>query len=192
MKTINLIILVMLTSALSAFAVLQLSPQPAFAAANMAPTVKYTVISVNCTNVANFSNSYTKIANVGSFQVANPDSVVEATFYGRIGVGTLTNATGAIFELRVDDLPVDVNLGWAGRANIRKDETAVSNGLPVSMSGVFKGLSAGSHTVSLWVKASNAGSGTAGRVDPGCFSSDHIVVRESLPFGSTYLPAIVN
>ncbi len=191
MKNLNqslLIIVVILTSALTAFAVLKLEPQPAFAATNMAPTAKYTVLNVNCTSVANFSNTYVKIADFGAFQVANPDSVVEATFHGRVSADTISGSSGAYFELRVDDQAS--NMGRA-RATVRAGDYSVSHGVPVSMSGVFTGLAAGSHTVSIWVRAGGSGSGTGGRVDPGCWSSDHIVVRETLPFGSTYLPTIV-
>ncbi len=87
MKTLNhtlLMFAVILTSALTAFAVLQLAPQPVLAASNMAPPAKYAVLNVNCTNPVNFSNTYTKIADFGSFQVANPDSVVEIMFNGRV------------------------------------------------------------------------------------------------------------
>jgi hypothetical protein len=35
-----------------------------------------------------------------------------------------------------------------------------------------------------------SGTGTGGRVDPGCWSSDYILVREYTPFGSVYLPGV--
>lgn len=181
-----LIVLLVLSSALGAFLALQLAPQPANAAANMSPTVRHTVLPVTCISVASFSTTYTKIADFGDFMVDSPDATVEATFYGRVSADTLTDANGAVFELRVDDLPT--SQVWA-RARFRNGET--TNGLPVSMSGVFTGLAAGEHTVSIWVRSSG-GSGTGGRVDPGCWSSDHIVVREFAPFGTTFLPSIVH
>jgi hypothetical protein len=45
------------------------------------------------------------------------------------------------------------------------------------MTGIFTGLGVGSHTVSMWVQGSFAG-GSAGGLDPGCWSTDHAVVKE--------------
>lgn len=183
-----LIVMLVASSALGAFLALQLAPQPVNAAANMSPSVRHTVLPVTCISVANFNNSFTKIADFGNFSVASPDATIEATFYGRVSADTLSSANGAIFELRIDDTPA--SLVWA-RANIRNGGYSTSFGVPVSMSGVFIGLPAGDHTVSIWVRAGGSGSGTGGRVDPGCWSSDHIVVREYAPFGTTFLPSIV-
>jgi hypothetical protein len=51
-------------------------------------------------------------------------------------------------------------------------------------------LEAGEHTASLWVRAGSFSTGTGGRVAPGCWSSDYILVREYTPFGSVYLPGV--
>lgn len=182
-----LIVAVIIFSTMTTVVILKFTPQPVFAAANMSPGVKYTVLYVTCSSVASFTSEYTKIKDFGTFQVSSPDSVVEVTFYGRVSAETLTDTSGAVFEVRVDNLPT--TMGWA-RASIHAGEYGFS-GDPVSMSGVFTGLSSGSHTVSIWVQAGNDGSGTAGRIDPGCWYTNHIVVRETLPFGSTYLPTIV-
>ena len=182
--------LLVVSTALLTILVMQFAPQPANAAANMSPSVRHTVLPVTCTSVENFDSNYRKIADFGDFLVSSPDATVEATFYGRVSVDVLVGASGAVFELRVDNLPTDQV--WA-RAVLRDGEYSTWNGMPVSMSGVFSGLAAGEHTVSLWVRSSGNGtSGSGGRVDPGCWSSDHIVVREFAPFGTTFLPSIVH
>jgi len=73
---------------------------------------------------------------------------------------------------------VDGNAPSLGRARavLRSSEVGYS-GVPVSITGIFTGLSNGTHTLSMWVKTSN-GSGTDGTVDPGCFGDDHINIKE--------------
>ena len=52
-----------------------------------------------------------------------------------------------------------------------------SNGVFASMTGFFTGLSTGSHTVSISVRTSQ-GNGSNAMVDPGCWSTDHVVIKE--------------
>jgi hypothetical protein len=160
-------------------------------ASALSPTVHHTVLDVDCVSVPAFTSTYIKISDIGTFSVASADSVVEATFYGRIDVDSFgATATGAAFELRVDDEPSPVG---RARATVRANELSSSpGGIQASMSGVFPNLAPGDHAVSLWVRAGGGAgsSGTGGRVDPGCWSSDHIVVREYIAFGTTFLPSI--
>lgn len=81
--------------------------------------------------------------------------------------------TGAYFELRVDD---NASTNGRARANIKASETGGA-GVPISMTGIFTGLSAGSHTISIWVRTST-GTGTVAVVNPGCWTADHVIVRE--------------
>jgi hypothetical protein len=164
---------------------IQIFPLPASAASAMSPTIHHTVIPVNCTSTPNFTNEYSKISDFGTFEVLHPDSVVEATFNGRIDADTIVGTSGAVFELRVDDQPSPTG---RARAVLRSGE--LTWGIQASISGVFPDLEAGEHTASLWVRAGASGSGTGGRVDPGCWSSDYILVREYTPFGSVYLPGV--
>jgi hypothetical protein len=158
------------------------------AARAMSPTIQHTVLPVNCLSTPAFTSSYSKLSDFGTFTVASGESVVEVTFHGRIGVDSLTGTTGAVFELRVDDQPTTVG---RARAIIRSAELPGAPGVHVSMTGVFPNLEAGDHTVSLWVRAGGSNnSGTGGRVDPGCWSSDHIVVREYAAFGTSFLPNV--
>lgn len=135
--------------------------------------LKATVLNVDCTTDVDFDASYTKIANVGSFTKLDSQSLIELTFNGRIKVSSITG-TGAVFEIRIDD---NATTNGRARANIKSNETGTW-GIPSSITGIFTGLSAGSHTVSFWVRASLSGSGTSARIDPGCWSSDHIVIKE--------------
>lgn len=134
--------------------------------------IAYTVLNVNCASVAAFGNTYVKIADIGNFTKLDPGSRLEITFNGRIYAVSVTG-TGAKFELRVDDVATS-----NGRATASYKSAEVgSTGVTVSMTGIFTGLKMGSHTISMWVKTSN-GTGTYGGVDPGCWSTDHLIVRE--------------
>ena len=134
-----------------------------------------TVIAANCPPSHDFTGAaYTKIGNIGSFQKRRAGSKVEVTFNGRIRVETFASATGAHFELRVDN---STGLGNRARSSFRSAE-AGSN-VPVTITGIFTGLSKGTHTVSLWVRAAQAGgSGTDAQWDSGCWSDDYVVVHE--------------
>jgi hypothetical protein len=133
-----------------------------------------TVLNVNCELLSSFSTSYAKILDVGSFTKINPSSTIEITFNGRICVISVTGE-GAEFELRVDDA---ATTNGRARANIRSAEAGF-DGVPVSITGIFTGLSSGSHTVSIWVRTST-GTGSDAAVDPGCWSTDHIIIKELL------------
>jgi hypothetical protein len=168
--------------ALIAFLVMDVAPRPASGAPAMSPTIRHTVLNVSCTSAAAFGSAYTKITDIGDFTAASADSVVEVTYHGRVNVDTLTGTTGTVFELRVDDQPSPV-----GRARAHINTVGIS-GEHVSFTGIFPNLTAGEHTVSIWVRTSTGNSGTGGRVDPGCWSSDVVIVREYTAFGSVFLP----
>lgn len=134
--------------------------------------IRYTVLNVNCASVASFTTTYVKVADIGSVNKLDASSRLEITFNGRIYAGSVTS-TGAVFELRVDNT---ATTNGRARANLKAAEVGGA-GVPVSIMGIFTGFGAGTHTVSIWVAASY-GSGTNAYVDPGCWSTDHIVVRE--------------
>lgn len=155
--------------------------------AAMQPMVITQVFDVNCTSLVTVTPTYAKVADLGTFTVQSPDSTVEATFNGRIFVGSFTAGTGAVFELRVDNAPSTVG---RARANLRAAQ-AGAGGVQTSITGLFSGLSAGSHTASMWVRTSAGGAGSQAMVDPGCWSTDVLIVKEYTPFGFTYLPAVL-
>ncbi len=135
--------------------------------------INTTTLDANCSTVASFTTTYVKIANIGTFNKIDATSKLEITFYGRIYAGSVTGYA-AKFELRVDN---QATTNGRARADIRASEVGGTDGIWVSISGVFTGFEAGNHTVSMWV-ATSSGTGTNGMLDPGCFSTNHVVVRE--------------
>ena len=139
-----------------------------------AASVVTTVFTNNCKILASFDESWAKITDFGTFTKLKAGSAIEVTYNGRIAVIDPLNANGARFELRVSNAPT--SNGWA-RAAFKAAEVG-NDGIPVSITGIFTGLGSGAHTVSIWVQAVPFGSGTRAFLDPGCWSSDHIIVKE--------------
>lgn len=135
--------------------------------------IKYTVLPVNCASVASFTSTYVRAVSIGSFTKVDANSLMEISFHGRISATSVTG-TGANFEIRVDDI---ATTNGRARANIRASETG-SSGVPVTIAGIFTGLAAGTHLISIWVAATSGATGTNGGVDPGCWSDDHVIVKE--------------
>lgn len=132
-----------------------------------------TEFPVNCVSLDAIDSTYQKLADLGTFDTVMKGSKVEAIFEGRIYVASFASGTGAVFELRVDDTAV---LGRA-RANLRAAQ-AGAGGVQATFSGIWKGLAKGTHTLSMWVRTSTGGSGSDAMVDPGCWSTDKVVVKE--------------
>ncbi len=159
---------------------------PALAAGQ--PMVVAQVLNVDCPfpGGVDFTTSFVKALDVGTFSVQSADSVVEATFNGRLYVESFAaGSSGAIFEVRVDNTATTHGRAravvWAAEAG--------AEGVPVSITGIFTGLSAGNHTISIWVQGASGG-GSNAFVNPGCWDSDHIVIKEYTPFGMAFLPAV--
>jgi hypothetical protein len=145
-----------------------------------ASLVKTTVLEVNCSGSGvSYSGTYTKVADIGIFTKQLANSTIEATFNGRTYVYTVgLGSAGAIFELRVDNAATS---NGRARASYKYSEAGNGNliGVQTSITGVFTGLGAGAHTVSMWVQAKEAsGSGTGAQLDPGCWLTDYVVVKE--------------
>ncbi len=132
----------------------------------------FTVLDVTCHDDINFGTTYTLLTNIGSFSKTNDNSTVELIYNGRISAGSMDGA-GAVFELRIDNV---ASTNGRARARLRSSEAGI-NGVPVSIAGIFTGQSAGTQTVSMWMRGSG-GSGTSAQLDPGCWSTDHVVVKE--------------
>jgi hypothetical protein len=133
-----------------------------------------TNLSVSLTSLASASTgTWTKIGNVGSF-TKQSGAAIEVTYNGRLCVGSWgSGATGADFELRVDDTVV--TSGRARATIVTTDSTAW--GAPGTMTGIFTGLSAGSHTISIWVYG-YSGSLSSVQVNPGGFNAAQVEVKE--------------
>jgi hypothetical protein len=129
---------------------------------------------VTCTGLNDFNNNYQKLTDLITFQKDKSTSTLIVTFYGRIAVGTLTGATGATFELRIDGEPTTVK--WA-RATVKGAEVGTDPGVRATFSGTFTDLDSGTHTVSMWVRSAG-GTGTSAYLDPGCWSTNKISVLE--------------
>jgi hypothetical protein len=118
-------------------------------------------------------NSYVKLADLGTFSKLHGSTPIEVVYQGRIAVVGTIGGTGVHFELRIDNVASTVG---RARANIKKAE-AGSDGIPVSITGYFTGLSQGNHTVSMWV-SDTYGTSTDVMLDPGCWSTDVAIVKE--------------
>lgn len=172
------------TLALHAFGAAQAAPL----AAGSSTLVNATVLPVSCTSAATFTASpAVKITDIGTFTTSSIDSVVEVVFNGRLMVSSFTSGTGAVFEVRVDDT---ATTNGRARASLRAAE-AGGGGIQASITGIFTGLSQGTHTVSVWVNGAHGG-GTGAYVDPGCWSTDHVVVKEYRSFGAAFLPTVAH
>ena len=158
------------------------------AAPTLQPAVVAQVIEPACPSSVTATSAYGKIADLGTFEVQATDSLVELAYHGRVYAAS-TDGTGLVYELRVDDAASS-----AGRIRgvLKSDETGNGVGRSVSMGGFFEGLSAGTHTASLWARVANGTTATTVMYDPGCWSSDHVLVKEYLPFGAIALPAVMN
>jgi hypothetical protein len=142
--------------------------------------VRTTVLDVNCpASGVSYSGTFTKVADIGTFTKLLANSTIEVTFDGRTYVSVVSfGSAGAIFELRVDNTATS---NGRARASYRYSEAGNGSliGVQTSITGIFTGLAATTHTVSMWIQAKEAGgSGTGAQLDPGCFSTDHVVVKE--------------
>lgn len=159
-----------------------LAPKPVSAA--FGPQVYLTTLAVPNVGISGVSTTFTKIGNIGQFTVQDSASLVEVTHQGRLFIQNIVSATGVYFELRVDD---QSPLPDSGLAMIRSTEAG--SYVPSTFSGYWQGLTAGTHTVSLWVRTANSGS-TGATMNPGGWASNDIIIKEYLPLGTTALPLI--
>jgi hypothetical protein len=133
-----------------------------------------TNLAVNLTSLSSApANTWTKVGDIGSF-TKQAASRVEITYNGRLCVGAWgSGAMGADFELRTDGAA-----GGSGRARATVATIDSSSmGISVAMTGLFTGLGAGSHTISIWVHGYN-GTVNSVQVNPGNFNAAHVVVNE--------------
>jgi|CXWK01.1.fsa_nt_gi hypothetical protein len=161
------------------------------AAPTARPSIVTTVLEPSCTSIT-ATAAFSKVADLGTFEVQSAESLVETTFHGRL-YAVSTDGSGVRFELRVDDAA-----SATGRIRGLVKENEMGNipgnfavGSPVSMGGFWEGLSVGTHTVSLWAQVANGTTAANAMFDPGCWSSDHVMIKEYLPFGTVALPAIL-
>ena len=157
------------------------------AAPTARPSIVTHVLQPSCTGIDDVTATYTKIGDLGTFEVQSAESLVETTFHGRI-YASATNGSGVKYELRVDDAATTTG---RIRAILKEAEVGGGVGRHVSMGGFWEGLAVGTHTVSLWAQTANGTDSDTVMYDPGCWSSDHVMIKEYLPFGTVALPAIL-
>jgi hypothetical protein len=129
---------------------------------------------VGCRNLVDVTPTWKKIADMGTASKIAADTWLELTLQTTLYVDIfLTGCTGVEFELRVDDAKTTIGNATA----LVKDPKKF---VPISINGVFKNLSAGSHIVSLWARGSN-GNATDAYYDPGCYNSagiNNVLIKE--------------
>lgn len=115
-----------------------------------------------CQQLPTVTSSFQKIANLGTFTKAAADTMAEVNFSTTLYTASSTG-TGTVFELRIDDQPTTLGKATALTRDPGKFITA-------HLQGVFPGLAAGTHTVSIWALSTN-GNATQAMYDAGCFNS---------------------
>lgn len=134
--------------------------------------IDVTVLTARCAGNVSFPNgSYVKLSDIGTFTKVLSGSIIEVQFNGTV-YASIMNGNGAVFEIRVDDQPTAS--GWA---RIALKEGTMGNETTGTMTAIFSNLSTGSHTVGVWVFGAN-GSGSGAYIDPGCWDSTHVIVKE--------------
>jgi len=126
-----------------------------------------------CQTLASATTTYQKVGEMGTFTKSLAGTIIKLTLQTNIYADTLTSATGVVFELRVDDIPTTIG---NATALIRTAGTFE----PVSITGVFTGLTNASHTVSLWAKTTT-GTATNAGWDQGCLNAsgtNNVLVEE--------------
>jgi hypothetical protein len=115
-----------------------------------------------CQSLSTVTTGFQKISDLGSFTKVAGDTMAEINFSTTLYTASSTG-TGTVFELRVDNAPTTL-----GRATVLTRQPGEY--LNAHLQGVFRGLPAGAHTVSIWAK-STLGNATQAMYDPGCFNS---------------------
>ncbi len=135
--------------------------------------VNISAIYPSCKTLDAFDSNYQKLADLGTFTKLNAETLLELMFIGRLAVGTMTGLA-VTFELRIDDQATTNKFACA---TVREEEVGLQ-GTNATIYGVFNNIPIGSHTVSIWVKATS-GTGTNARISPNCFSSvDKVIIKE--------------
>lgn len=152
------------------------------------PNVKLTLLAMPATSTTpdDFGATAVKIADIGTFTAENGSSLVEVTHQGRLLVDAISGTGSVIYELRVDGV---TSANSSGLALYRYQDA--NQYINITFSGYWYELPAGTHTVSMWVRTNSAATtATNARINPGNWSSNLVIVKEYLPFGSTYLPSV--
>jgi hypothetical protein len=112
-----------------------------------------------------------KYANIGTFVKGGSATILEFSFHSHVEL----QGAPAEFEIRVDDVPSSL-----GKSAITVTPALLSGGISYfAFAGAFEGLSAGAHTLSVWVRTfSDVETATNILLDPGGFGG-HILLKET-------------
>lgn len=132
--------------------------------------IDLTVVNSPIYSLASLSDTDAKIADVSSFMKSSATSVIEVEYDGRLSVGSMASGSGATFQIRIDNTPPIL-----GSAVATVLPTEVGGfGISSHISGIFTGLSAGPHTVSIWVRQ-YYGTASNAYVNPGGWRAQWII-----------------
>jgi hypothetical protein len=126
-----------------------------------------------CQSLGTVTATYQKIGDMGTFTKNVANTLIELNVQTNLNMATFVGNGGVVYELRVDGVATSI-----GNATVLLRTAGTYE--PVTITGVFNNLSAGSHTVSLWAKAAN-GTGTSVMWDAGCFNgagTNNVLVKE--------------
>ncbi|MGB0369016.1 MAG: hypothetical protein ACPGD8_06395 [Flavobacteriales bacterium] len=131
-------------------------------------SIYHTSPSLN-TAPMNATTTYQPIGPSFDFVKESDDTNVEVSFDGRVSGGVFAGANGIRLQLRIDGAEGDYSsLGSITTSNLSAFTSSFA---------VFEGLSAGSHTVQMYVQT-NAGTSTGVLLDPGGWRA-RIVAKET-------------
>ena len=118
-----------------------------------------------CKSVADLSGPAVKVADLGTFTKGRADSSLDVDYGTNLQIDEV-GGNGTIFELRVDDTPLD-------QVVVREGQTFT----PVRFRGYALGISAGDHTVSIWAQSVFGTAAGSNTVDPFCFTNSRPFVN---------------
>jgi len=130
---------------------------------------KYTISSGLNTTSINATSTWTKIDDFVSFTKDNAATDIEVVMNTKAKVGTFAGGALSVqYQIRIDNNSTTLS---------NEGAISVSGGSDfISIIAIFQGLSAGSHTVSVWAKT-NTGTSNSVYLDPGGIGG-RILVKE--------------
>jgi hypothetical protein len=113
---------------------------------------------LNNSGYANLTSTYSKMGDFITFTKNSASSSVEVYMNSRVYGGTFAGGASAVqFEIRIDNVTATIS----NRGVVLNSGNAEF----ISIMAVFTGLSAGSHTISVWART-NTGTSTDALLDP--------------------------
>jgi hypothetical protein len=125
-----------------------------------------------CKTLLAVTSAFQKIADMGSFTKNSAGTKIKLTLQTNLSVDSVGGG-GAIYELRIDDQATTLG-------NATAFIKAGGNSFPITIGGIYAGLSNAPHTVSLWVKAVSGTAKNAGW-DKDCLNpmgTNNVLVEE--------------